>query len=441
MKVNRAQIKEKLNNVPKPIKNVFSCWTIQNYTNSVKLYSSSNEKLLKYQEVRLNLLIDSFLATKAGSEYKRLFDGNPYEFLNNMPVTDKHFYINNTTDFYNKNWEKMNCLEIKTSGSTGEPFRFIRSRLDLRNSNSNFLRQFHRYGYKFFDPIIFLRTYTPKNGEDFYKQDKYDNIHFLSAYHINDNTLPAYSKIIDKVGSFICAYPSSVYIYSQIAKKKNIKHKNIKVIFVSSEMLIKSWIPVIKNVFPNAHIIDHYATAEAACALNYCEICEGYHMEEDYGIIELAKTDKQNVYEIVGTGLNNLAFPMIKYNTYDYFELEGIFDSKCEYQSKIYKGKILGRSTDLLYTNGTFLPGVNFFTLFYKYANEILQFQLIQHTKDLIEVKLVISDETEKDQLLKKVKDDLILRIGQNIKLDFNIVDKIERDKKTDKIKPIISKL
>lgn len=440
--ITRASVKQTVGRAPSWAKAALSADTVHDFERSVRLYHSSRDELYAFQRAGLLRLADALLGSEYGRQFRDRFNGDPYEFISALPVTSKATYIANPKQFYNSNWRAMAVKTIRTSGSTGEPFVFIRSRADLRSGHSNFQRRFVRHGFRPFDPILLLRTYCPPPGGSLYSVDRYDNVHYLSAYHITDKTLPEYAKIIAEHGRFLCAYPSSAYIYSLVAGRKSIVHENVRAIFVSSEMLLQTWVEDIKRVFPRAELIDHYANAESTVALNSCERCDGYHIEEDYGHLELHALDGgslgESTHRIVGTGLHNTAFPMFRYDTGDLFELKGRRASSCEIASDVLHGHPVGRSTDLLCYNGVHLPGVNFFTLFQRYAHVIKQFQLVQSCERRLDVLVTLANAAPFAEHEAALRDDLRRRVGDGIDVVIEVVDEIPRDPRTGKMKSII---
>ena len=118
--------------------------------------------------------------------------------------------------------------------------------------------------------------------------------------------------------------------------------------------------------------------------------------------------------------------PFIRYKIGD----KAIYtERKCRCGSKLpLVQKILGRDRDILYTiSGQPKPGYLFVEVFNK--NKIPgQFQVLQHNRNLVEVKIVRSDQFNKDHenlILNKFKGIL----GQESKIKVNYVEDIPREK------------
>ncbi len=215
----------------------------------------------------------------------------------------------------------------------------------------------------------------------------------------------------------------------------------LKALFLSSEKMTIQWYDTISSAFPNVEVIDRYGTAELSNSFTRCSQCNGYHINEDYSFTELLPIDgTENKYEIIGTGFLNSAFPMIRYNMKDVFRLDEIVDSQCNYGSKVYRGEIEGRTSDLIFAEGKLLPGVNFYTLFYNYSDEVAQFQLVQNSENSLNIRLVLKmGITASEGLENRLASSLQQRVGSSMKLEFDYVSSIERDKSSGKVKNIIS--
>ena len=418
---------------PSKIINKLYYYNFENISNKLLL---SQDELLKIQNKKLEKILNK--ASKL--PFYKKFDCKPDD-LDSFPVLTKQDFIGNYDDIIIKN--PFN-IKTATSGSSGEPFIFSRHINDVRKERLYVLRNFVRHGYKKGDAIGALRSFIPKHNEETMKTTSLQNITWFSAYHLdNKNTKKYADNIIKNEIRFMFSYPSSFYLFARYCIDNRIEIPNLKAVFLSSEKMLQEWYSAIKKAFPGTEIIDRYGTAELSNSFTFCSTCNGYHINEDYAYTELIPIEGQNKkFEIVGTGFLNTSFPMVRYNMKDIFRLEGIIDSKCNYGSKVYLGEIEGRSTDFLYSDGKYLPGVNFFTLFHHYEKEIKQFQILQSKEDLLTIKLVLNNKkSDPLNLQNDIDQALRLRVGQNIKIEYEYHDFIERDPISGKYKNIISKI
>ena len=329
-----------------------------NFDSIINRLSLPYKDLIKIQNIKLEKLL--YRASKL--KFYRELNCDPND-LNSFPVLTKSSFIGKFEEI-----EVKNPFNIKTatSGSSGEPFIFSRHLNDIRKERLYVLRNFVRYGYRKGEMIGALRSFIPKRGEETIKITSLQNIIWFSAYHLdNKNTKKYIEAIIKNKIRFMFSYPSSFYLLARYCIDNGVEIPNLRAVFLSSEKMLKEWYFIIKKAFPGAEIIDRYGTAELSNSFTFCSICNGYHINEDYGYTELIPTDDQNKkFEIVGTGFLNNSFPMIRYNMQDIFRLDRVDSSKCSYGSKVFVGEIEGRSTDFIYSDGKYLPGVNFLQCF-----------------------------------------------------------------------------
>jgi phenylacetate-CoA ligase len=154
----------------------------------------------------------------------------------------------------------------------------------------------------------------------------------------------------------------------------------------------------------------------------------------DYSYNEFVNENNQNV--VVGTGFLNYAMPFVRYKTNDTIEIQQ-FDAKVGLP-KIIK-QVNGRCDDILIsTDGSRLPGVNFYTMMYK-IDGVKMFQIIQKSRDNIIFKLV-KNENFNNNTLNLIENGLKNRIG-NVNISFDFVNEIERSKTTGKVRCIFNEI
>lgn len=329
-------------------------------------------------------------------------------------------------------------VEVKTSGTTGEPFKFLRSKFERKLEQIFMLRTMYLRGYRAKDPILWLRSYVPNDGEDVITFFPRKNHWMCSAYHMTADNMDSYITLIRKENiRNIFAYPSSIFILSEYLIKSGDAVSGIDTIVVSSEILHDSWRQTIEAAFPEAELIDVYNNVEATALLTSCRVCGGYHINSDYGKVEFIKLkdDFNGLYEIVGTGFLNNAYPFYRYNSGDIFKLISRGVSKCDRADEIVVGKILGRRSDIITLKDKAIPLVNFYTVMYGFADQISQFQLVQFSAESFDLRYIGSLDVQSESELRK---QLLLRLGPDSVVSLSRITEIDRDPTTGKIRPFI---
>jgi phenylacetate-CoA ligase len=324
----------------------------------------------------------------------------------------------------------------QTSGSTGVPFEYY---LPYRSGALELMTVNRAWGmgevpYKYGDPVVQIRSYSPKPGEALVKHDISNNYYYISPFHLNENYLHEYLEFItNSQAKILRGYPSSIYIFTLLLMKCNIKLNQVKSIITSSETLLPIWREIIEG-FWGVKILDWYGQNENTVTVQQC-LAGNYHNNDDYGYLEL---DKEN--SIIATSLINDVMPFIRYDTRDVAVPLGetIESCPCGRKTSIPFKAIEGRKDDILVTNdGTLIPTANFSTAFKKFS-ELNQFQIIQELDRSLKLNLVIRRDIELSYI-DKIKAELSQRLG-TLDIQVNITDKIERDLNTGKVKVVVQK-
>ena len=385
------------------------------------------KRLLKHSEENIPYYKNKFQQIGFKSKYfKSLND------IENLPYLTKDIIRNNSESFVPRNFNKR-IFSMSTSGSTGKKLNLICDDNTFKREAAFVLDSYHSHGATLYDKKSFwLRRYVPKKGQPLNFYDSELKRMYMSAYHINENTIHSYFETINSDNYHtLVGYPSSIFALCQLAKKFSLKLDNIKAIHTSSEMMLDHWFKEIESYF-KIKPISHYGSIEKVCFFKQCGITNYYEENPLYGYSEFIKNDL-GTYDVIGTGFINYVMPLIRYRTEDQVEL----DESVIQDFKAIK-KIHGRSSDILVSSeGSRLPGVNFYSWVDKSLPGVGMFQVIQNHR-LIEFKYVPSEVYNKNTYR-----DILLGLEERLgNMDFKIskVDEIKRDKKTGKIRTIINK-
>lgn len=397
---------------------------------------------LQFKQLR-DLLIHSY---KNVPYYKNIFleySFDPYrmqspEDIKILPYLTKDIINQNFDDLIAVNYNKGNLHRLKTSGSTGKKLLFMADDSVYKREAAFVLRSYITHGATMYDkPSIWLRRYVPTedNNKLFYYDHELRRL-YMSAYHLNEKTIDLYLEEINKNDYHtLVGYPSSIYSFACLLEETS-KKLEIKSIHTASEMMLPQWRDKINNIF-NLRVKSHYGQMEKVSMFIQDNNDENYYDCLDYSYNEFIEEDKDKV--IVGTGFINYAMPFIRYRTNDTVSLLSREECKNSTGFPKYIQQINGRSDDiLLSTNGTRIPGVNFYTMMYK-IDGIKMFQIVQKSRDLIEFRIV-PNETYSINTLNLIKKGLTERIG-DVKINFIFLPAIERSKETGKIRCIYNEI
>jgi phenylacetate-CoA ligase len=402
---------------------------------------NSNE-IEQYQLNKLKILIEH--CYKNIPYYTELFKANnltPENFnsindLKLIPVLTKDIFRENQHLFISKGETFKNVKKGKTGGTTGTAVRIYKDTKERTFAWASYYRWFSWMGLEKEDRVLIFWG-TSKVVEDSFLAKLKNNIKnilqnnlTLSAFNINDNTLPdIYEKYMKFDPLLIKGYLSSIIDLACFMKSNNLKpNGSLKAISTTTETLLPIHRELIEEVF-KVKVFDQYGCGEVSGIAYECELHNGLHITEEHVIIEILNEKNSSVVDKSGkitiTSLDNFVMPLIRYQNDDIATLSSN-KCNCGKQGGILKS-IEGRSIDTIkLKNGSKVHGVFFTNLFYEIGIDsqiISKFQIEQIQNGSIDIRL---------ELLNEISVSII----KNLKIElekFVSVNKIEAVKK---IKP-----
>jgi len=395
-----------------------------------------DDKLKEYQKEELRKLLTHCYNNV--SYYRDIFiskgwhplDFKSIEDLKQFPVLTKEKIMRNPSMLIADNLRSKKGYPITTSGSTGDKLKFYVDDDCLKKEAAFNMRAYIQQGAKMYDtPSVWLRRYVPKdsNSSLWYYDSELKRL-YMSAYHLNDKTIGEYVKKINE-GNYqtICTYPSAAYIFACLCEENNLKLKTIEKIHTTSEVLLNQWYDKIEDVF-NITPCGHYGQMEKVSFMNQIETSRDMKQNLEYGVDEFYDNE-DGTYGLISTGFINYYMPFIRYRTEDTFVIkDGLVK------------EVNGRSSDILISkDGSRLPGVNFYSWIDKKMPAIKMFQIIQKTDRDITFNYV-QNESFTNDIENDIIEGLRSRLG-DMNFTINMVDEIQRDPKSQKIRSIINQV
>jgi len=395
-----------------------------------------DDKLKEYQKEELRKLLTHCYNNVP--YYRDIFiskgwhplDFKSIEDLKQFPVLTKEKIMRNPSMLIADNLRSKKGYPITTSGSTGDKLKFYVDDNCLKREAAFNMRAYIQQGAKMYDtPSVWLRRYVPKdsNSSLWYYDSELKRL-YMSAYHLNDKTIGEYVKKINE-GNYqtMCTYPSAAYIFACLCEENNLKLKTIEKIHTTSEVLLNQWYDKIEDVF-NITPCGHYGQMEKVSFMNQVESSRDMKQNLEYGVDEFYDNE-DGTYGLISTGFINYYMPFIRYKTEDTFVIkDGVVK------------EVNGRSSDILISkDGSRLPGVNFYSWIDKKMPAIKMFQIIQKTDSDITFNYV-QNESFTNDIENDIIDGLRSRLG-DMNFTINMVDEIQRDPKSQKIRSIINQV
>jgi phenylacetate-CoA ligase len=211
---------------------------------------------------------------------------------------------------------------IKTSGTSGTPLSIVQSLGNMVREEGFVYRQLRWIGWRPGQPRAWIRgdivcADHPEDGR-YWCRDWVGNMLMMSSYHLSDATIGAYVEALEAFEPVVIhAYPSSIAALAAWLNARGRRYggRALKGVMTSSETMEPEVRAAVEQAF-GVRVFDWYGQSERVAAIGSCEH-GSYHVLTDYSGVALLETDKPDAFELVGTSLNNLAMPLVRYRTGD----------------------------------------------------------------------------------------------------------------------------
>lgn len=223
----------------------------------------------------------------------------------------------------------------------------------------------------------------------------------------------------------IVAYTSAIYNLAKFIDAKNLQCNGVPAILTGAEHLHEHQRELIERVF-HTKVYNSYGCREFMLIATECEKHEGLHVTADNLFVEILKDGRPakpgETGEVVITDLHNYGMPFIRYKNGDRAIQSGKLCS-CGRGLPLIEG-IDGRIADMIIAHdGTEVPGIYFPHLMKEFP-QVRKYQVIQKSRELLQVKLVLAEKMS-DERLQFCKNQINGVLGKEVKIDFEFVDEI----------------
>lgn len=395
--------------------------------------------------------LEAFLGTASRTVYwGRVFnergvrispDTDPFENLRKLPLLDKRRVRENIHAIQSSDIPSRRLIDRQTSGTTGAGLRFVETVQCEQETWAVWWRYRFRHGIDMHRKCGYFggRTVLPAHTEKppFWIVNRIWNQVLFSAYHLSARNTESYVDEIRTRGiEWLHGYPSMISMLAGFMKAGEIQPlENVKIITFGAESVSERQKAIVREMFPMAHLSEHYGLAEGVANISQCELGK-LHVDEDFSFVEFVEVDgTQDVYELVGTNWSNEAFPLFRYRTGDLVQID---DTRC------YCGRdtrvvceIDGRREDVIQlTDGRAVGRMDHI---FKDMVNILEAQIHQVSRNEIDLHVVASRQYSRDDE-EKLRSNLSERLGDDFEVRFHYVDRLAREG-SGKLKFVVSHL
>jgi phenylacetate-CoA ligase len=317
-----------------------------------------------------------------------------------------------------------------SSGTTGAPLSLYQDLAAINRENAFIWRQLAWAGLRRGDRRAWMRgdMIVPATQEKppYWRVNRAENMLMLSSYHLSESTTPSY---LDSLARFdpavIQAYPSSIGFLAtwMLSTGSRYRGTSLRGIVTSSETLSEARRRELESAF-GCRVFDWYGHFERVAAIGTCEHGR-HHLLSDYSFVELLPAE-DGLFELVGTGFNNLSMPLIRYRCGDLVR-PAPSDERCACgRSFPLIEQIVGRADDSIR-----LPdgrSVGRLDHLFKGVEGILEAQIRQDRLDALTI-LVVPSRTFDSRTRVALEDNTCYRLGDAITVEIRLVDSIPRTK------------
>jgi len=415
----------------------FSVSVLQRYMFYLASQRWDRRKIESYQDDQLKRIVKH--AAENVPYYRNLFreiNFDPNKFIgrvdmHKIPVLDKEILRTRKKEFIAENANKYGINWDSTSGSTGTPLHFIVDHATKAHKLAAVIRSYQWAGYFPLKKAFSIQSYTFDNPEAFFRHYHFVNLWRFDAKRFKKATALKVIKMINDIQPKIfIGYPFSIFMLSRFAEKEGLSINPLQSIVTAGETLSERRRALLEAAYV-CKVYDFYSHHENVAIITECEH-QTKHICEDFAYNEIVDgngedASERGIGELVGTGFYNYAMPLIRYKVGDTVILNTEDTTcRCGRHFKAVK-EIVGRQNDYIeIPDGRLLGNVLEHSV--DNAKGVMLSQCVQDAGNHIYVNLII-DKAYNDESTKALERGLRQRLGDEIKIDFKIVDQLERNK------------
>lgn len=279
-------------------------------------------RITEFQERRLRRLVRVAAARSPFyREYFRAAGVDPksirtLEDLPRLPLISRHELAERADDF--RTLPRWLMWSVRSSGTSGVPIKCYRTMTSSVFELAVLEQQWSWFGVPTDSRRVVLRGSDFATGQNGRPTTTVRGARQLlvSSYYLTPDRVDV---IVGEIRRFrpdaIEGWPSSIALLAALLRDRGVTIP-VRAVITSSEMMAPGQRTLIQEVF-DAPVVDHYGQTERVAMAGTCE-AGGYHVFPAYGIVELIPVEGSTErWEIVGTSLQNVGFPLLRYRTGD----------------------------------------------------------------------------------------------------------------------------
>lgn len=392
----------------------------------------SREELLKKQQNLLQDLVDH--AVKHVPFYMNWARESGYKSgdkikIGDLPVVTKDDYRRDMEMFQSSAYPLNEMGLAKTSGSSGEPFRFRTHSISKDYSYACLWRNLRRHGIRpgMRRGYIWGRSWTFSQSPMAQRKtrlmlsirDYMNNAITLSAYELTHKNV---RRVVEKLESFgpeyLHGYVSALYTIAQYLLERGapLKGMRLRAVVTESEKLYDFQREALKQAF-GCPVLEMYGSVEMG-GIAAPDLDGNIRVNDDHCLLEVDSNGQALV-----TNLRSYAFPFIRYRLGDIVEVSDDIPAGLPYTCI---KSIVGRTVDMIpVSKGGSIHGVALAHIIDPHLDYVAKYQIHQVSLNYFKVFLVCKRELpprNRDQIISA----FVGMAGVGTRVELCFVDHID---------------
>jgi phenylacetate-CoA ligase len=355
-------------------------------------------RLIEYQVSKLRVMLRH--CAEQVPYYRQLFRQvgfDPAAFralsdLRALPLIDRDTISSRLPDFLADNISRRQMLYSTTGGTMGKPLGLYNLRHSGGREKAFIYTQWKRIGFKYTDRRAMLMG-SPAGTRQHWRYDASERAFVFSNFHMTPENIASYARIMrDNNLPFLHSYPSAIIDFARHLGDMGIEPPRFRAILAASENLYPGQRELIESFF-GTRMFSWYGHTEDTILAGECELSNDYHVFPEYGVAEVIREDGTSVEEegetgeLVGTSLDNLAMPLIRYRTDDWAVI-GPKGCACGRNYRLLKATYGRRHQEMLVGKVDNLISVTALNMHTDVFDNVRQLQFYQREKGKVELRL-----------------------------------------------------
>ena len=398
----------------------------------------SREEIEQYQNIQLTKLL--FYAYKNVPYYHKILPESGViannrvhlENFKNIPILTKDIIRREGKNLYSVDHRTRKSFENTSSGSTGEPIKFIQdAEYDQWNTATKIYfnrvlgKEAGEREIKFWGSLRDLLEGTVGIRNIIY--NFLFNRKSLNSINLTRENLDTIIREWEEFRPIIVwSYVSSVYELARYMEKNRITFSNPpKGIIVTAAVLSRDIREYLERIL-TTKVYNQYGSREVGAIACECVLQDGLHVFDFFQYVEIIDLDNSGDGEIIITNLRNFSMPFIRYRIGDIAENH---DSFCPCGRKTHMLEtITGRTSDyFILEDGTKISH-SFFSQLFWFKPWVKKFQVVQRGYREVICKVVVQGEVNPGEI-KDIERKIQRVMGTTCSIHFEFVDEIERSR------------